>query len=82
MMTLPPVLRSCVAIPASVLTFAGLIERAGLLLAVIATVVVASFGEAQPRMGRTLVVSVCLAVAVWLLFVVFLDQPFSLIRGF
>lgn len=80
-MTPPPALRSCLAIAASVLAFACLIERAGLLPAVIATVVVASFGEAQPRMRRTLVVSACLAAAVWLLFVVFLGQPFSPIRG-
>jgi hypothetical protein len=65
-----------------VLTFALLIERAGLLPAVIATVVVASLGEAQRQLRRTLILSVCLAVAVWLLFVGLLDQPVSAVKGF
>lgn len=81
-MMLPPALRSCLAVVGSVLTFALLIERAGLLPAVIATVVVVSFGEAQRQMRRTLILSVCLAAAVWLLFVVLLDQPLSAVKGF
>ena len=81
-MTLPAALRSCLAIAGSVLTFALLIERAGLLPAVITTVVVASLGEAQRQMRRTLILSVCLAAAVWLLFVRLLDQPVSAVKGF
>jgi hypothetical protein len=79
---LPLALRSCLAIAGSVLSFALLIERAGLIPAVVAATVVASFGEAQRRRQRTLILSVCLAAAVWLLFVGLLDQPFSAIRGF
>jgi phosphate/sulfate permease len=63
------------------LTFALLIERAGLLPAVIATVMVASLGEAQRQMRRTLILSVCLAAAVWLLFVGLLGQPVSAVKG-
>lgn len=81
-MTRPPALRSCLAIAGSVLTFALLIEHAGLLPAVIATVLVASLGDVQRRLRRTLILSVCLAAAVWLLFVGFLDQPFAAIRAF
>ncbi len=81
-MSVPQGLRSCLAIAGSVLTFALLIERAGLLPAVIAAVVVASLGDVQRRTRRTLILSVCLAAAVWLVFVVLLDQPFSAIRGF
>jgi hypothetical protein len=81
-MMLPLALRSCLAVAGSVLTFALLIERAGLLPAIVATVVVGSLGEAQRRIRRTLILSVCLAAAAWLLFVGFLDQPFSAIRGF
>jgi len=81
-MTVPPRLRSCLAIAGSVLTFASLVERAGLLPAVVATVIVASLGDVQRRTRRTLILSVCLAAAVWLVFVVLLDQPFQAIRGF
>ena len=81
-MTVPPRLRSCLAAAGSVLTFASLVERAGLLPAVVATVIVASLGDVQRRTRRTLILSVCLAAAVWLVFVVLLDQPFSAIRGF
>jgi hypothetical protein len=75
-------LRPCFAIAGSVLAFALLIERAGLLPAVVAAVIIASLGEAQRQMRKTLILSVCLAAAVWLVFVVFLGQPFSPIRGF
>ena len=81
-MTVPQGLRSCLAIAGSVLAFAWLIEPAGLLPAVMATVVVASLGDVERRTRRTLILSVCLAAAVWLVFVVLLDQPFSAIRGF
>ena len=81
-MTVPHGVRSCLAIAGSVLTFALLIERAGLLPAVIGTVVVASLGDVQRRTRRTLILSVGLAAAVWLVFVVFLDQPFPAIRVF
>ena len=81
-MSVPHGLRSCLAIAGSILTFALLVESAGLLLAVLATVVVASLGDVQRRTRRTLILSMCLAAAVWLVFVVLLDQPFSAIRGF
>ena len=74
--------RSCLAIAGGVLAFALLIERTGLLPAVVAAVFIASLGDARRRMRTTLILSVCLAAAVWLVFVVFLGQPFSPIRGF
>jgi branched-subunit amino acid transport protein AzlD len=70
------------AIAGSVVTFSLLIDRAGLIPAVMATVVVASLAGGQQRLRRTLILSVCLATAVWLLFVGLLDQPFSAIRSF
>jgi putative tricarboxylic transport membrane protein len=80
--TLPPAVRACAAVAGSVVTFAWLVERAGLLPAVVATVLVASMGAAQRRFRRALTLAVCLAAGLWLLFVVFLEQPFSAIRGF
>ncbi len=80
-MTLPPVVRACVAVAGSVVAFAWLIERAGLLPAVVATVFIASIGAAGAALRRTMTLAVCLAAAVWLLFVIFLDQPFAAVRG-
>jgi hypothetical protein len=75
-------LRPCLAVTGSVLMFALLIENAGLIPAVIVTVVIASLGSPQVRLRNALILSVCLAAAMSLLFVRFLDQPFTLLRGF
>jgi hypothetical protein len=74
--------RPCLAIVGSVLAFALLIEKAGLIPAVIATVLVSSLGSRQVRIREALILSLFLAVAMALLFVGFLDQPFTLIAGF
>ncbi len=81
-MTLPPAVRPSLAVAGSIATFALLIEHAGLVPAVTATVIVASLGENERRIRRTLTLSVCLAAAAWLLFVGLLDQPFTAVRGF
>jgi hypothetical protein len=77
-----PGLRPCLAITASVLMFALLIERAGLIPAVTVTVLIASMGSTAMAIRNALILSVCLAAAMSLLFVGFLDQPFTLLRGF
>ena len=74
-------LRAPSSITASVLVFALLIESAGLVLAVIATVVIASLGSANVRMRETLMLAAALAAGMSLLFVGLLDQPFTLFPG-
>ena len=75
-------LRACLAVTGSVGLFALLIERAGLVPAVIASVVAASLGTAGMRLRDALLLSVCLATVVALLFVGLLGQPLALIAGF
>jgi hypothetical protein len=74
--------RACLAVSGSVLIFALLIERAGLLPAVIATVLVAALGSRASRPRETLILAVCLAAAIALLFVGLLGQPITLLVGF
>jgi hypothetical protein len=74
-------MRACVAVSGSVLIFALLIERAGLLPAVIATVFVATLATRDSRPRETLIFSVCLAAVVALIFVVLLGQPIRLLVG-
>jgi hypothetical protein len=62
--------------------FALLIERAGLIPAVMMTVLVASLGSATLRIRDALLLSMCMAVAMAILFVGLLDQPFILVAGF
>jgi hypothetical protein len=81
-MTAPAGLRPCVAITGSVLMFALLIEKAGLIPAVTVTVVIASLGSPDVRIRDALMFAVCLAAAMSLLFVSLLDQPFTLLAGF
>jgi putative tricarboxylic transport membrane protein len=73
--------RPWLAIVGSVLSFALLIETAGLIPAVIVTVLVASRGSRAIAMREALFFGVCLAAAMSILFVLVLDQPFMLIRG-
>ncbi len=75
-------LRPCLAITTSVLVFALLIERAGLIPAVSATVLIAALGSPRARVRDVVILCVCLAAAMSLLFVVLLDQPFRLLRPF
>ncbi len=75
-------IRPCLAIVGSVLTFALLIERAGLIPAVMATVVIASLGSTTFRVRQAVVLALWLAAAMSILFVGFLGQPLALIAGF
>jgi hypothetical protein len=61
------------------LAFALLIERAGFLAAVMLTVLVASFASRELSMGRVLVLAVAVAAVMSMVFVGFLNQPFTLI---
>lgn len=72
-------LRPLLAVLSSVLAFALLIERAGLVLAVVVSVLVACRGSRETTVREALLLSVCLAGAVALLFVGMLGQPFRLI---
>ena len=81
-MTKHPGLRPGLAVIGSVLTFAMLIERAGLIPAVMLTVLIASSGSRDLRVRDALVLAVCVAATMSLLFVGFLDQPFTLVAGF
>jgi hypothetical protein len=74
--------RPCLAIAGSVLTFALLIEHAGLIPAVVGAVVIASRGSTTIPVRKAVLLSLWLAAAMSLLFVGFLDQAFPLVAGF
>jgi putative tricarboxylic transport membrane protein len=71
--------RACLAVIGSVVCFALLIETAGLIPAVIVTVVVASRGSRDTHVREAVLFGVCLAVAMSVLFVVLLNQPLAII---
>ena len=73
-------LRAWLAVIGSVVCFALLIETAGLIPAVIVTVLVASRGSRDTSMRDAIVFGVCLAVAMSVLFVVLLNQPIPIVR--
>ena len=73
-------LRPLVAVIASVVSFALLVETAGLVPAVIASVLVASRGSREFKPRDALVFGVCFAAAIAIVFVVLLRQPFALVR--
>ena len=64
----------------SVVCFALLIETAGLIPAVIVTVLVASRGSPDTQAREAVLFGVCLAVAMSVLFVVLLNQPLAIVR--
>jgi len=74
---LPPWL----AVIGSVVCFALLIETAGLIPAVIVTVLVASRGSRDTPVREALLFGVCLALAVAVLFVIALNQPLAILRA-
>lgn len=81
-MTAAPAGRPAAAILGSVVVFALLVERAGFVPAVMATVLVAA-AASQRSTARGALLSACaLAAAMALLFVGLLDQPFLLVAGF
>jgi len=75
-------MRPCLAIAASVVAFALLIERAGYLAAVIAAVFVASLGSRESNVRQALMLAIVVAAAMAVLFVGLLDQPLRLIATF
>jgi hypothetical protein len=75
-------LRPCLAIAGSVLAFALLIERAGFLAALMSTVLVASLGSRELSVRQALLLAAAVAAVMAVLFVGFLDQPFTLVAGF
>lgn len=80
-MTVESALRPCAAIAGSVFAFAVLIERAGFLAAVIATVLIAALAARALRARDALILAVVVAAAMAALFIGVLDQPFVLIAG-
>lgn len=72
-------IRPLLAVVGAVLSFAVLIDTAGLIPAVIVTVVVASRGSRETALREALLFGVCLAVGMSVLFVVVLGQPFPLV---
>ena len=73
-------LRAFLAVISSVVCFALLIETAGLIPAVIATVLVSSRGSPHTPVREAVLFAVCLAVAMSVLFVVLLNQPLAIFR--
>jgi hypothetical protein len=73
--------RACLAVSGSVLIFAFLVERAGLLPAVVVTVFVAALGSRPMRPWETLILAVSLAAAVALVFVSLLGQSIDVLAG-
>ena len=73
-------LRALLAVISSVVCFALLIETAGLIPAVIGTVLVASRGSRDTQAREVLLFGICLAVAVSVLFVMLLNQPLAILR--
>ncbi len=76
-----PWVRACLAVSGSVLIYASLIERAGLLPAVVATVFVAALGSRPVRPSETLILAISVAAAVALVFVSLLGQSIDLLVG-
>jgi hypothetical protein len=74
--------RPLLAIAGSVLAFALLIERAGYLAAVTATVLIASLASRELTLRRALMLAVGVATAMAVLFVGLLDQPLPLLPAF
>jgi hypothetical protein len=74
--------RPCLAIAASVLAFALLIERVGYLAAVMSSVFVASLGSRELNVRQALMLAVVIAAAMAVLFVGLLDQPLHLVSAF
>ncbi len=80
--TMTPAVRSCLAIAGSVLAFAILIERAGFLPAIVATVMTSSLGAGTLTLRHALLLAASVATALAVLFIGFLNQPFTLVAGF
>ena len=76
-----PATRSSAAVIGSVLAFAFLIEAGGLIPAAAVASFVASTGSRAINLRDALVLAVAVAVAMALLFVGLLNQPFAILAG-
>jgi len=74
--------RPLIALTLSLLVFAGLLERAGLVIAILAAVAVSSFAAPRPRIVPVLVLAVVLAAACAALFKYLLGLPIVLMPWF
>ena len=72
-------LRAWLAIIASVVCFALLIETAGLFPAVLVTILVASRGSPDTTVREAVLLGICLAAVISVLFVVLLNQPIAIV---
>jgi hypothetical protein len=73
--------RPLVAVMASILAFALVMPRMGLLPAVFAAVVVASFGDPRSRLWQTVLLAAGLAAAAWTIFIYGLGLPMIVYRA-
>lgn len=73
-------LRAWLAVIGSVVCFALSIEAAGLIPAVMVTVLVASRGARETHLREAMLFGICLAVAMSVLFVMLLNQPLAVVR--
>ena len=74
-------LRPFLLVTGSVIAFAAVIGRGGLLPAIFASVVISALGSRDARLGQSVALGVCVAGIVALLFVGLLGQPMKLIAG-
>jgi hypothetical protein len=73
--------RPLVAVMASILAFALVMPRMGLLPAVFAAVVVASYGDPRSRLWQTVLLALGLAGAAWTVFIYGLGLPMIVYRA-
>lgn len=73
--------RSGVLVPVSMVVFALLLERAGLAPACVALVCLASLAAPRFSVGRMIGLAIGTPVLAWLIFVVGLGLPFTVIEG-
>jgi hypothetical protein len=73
--------RPLVAVAAGMAAFALLVERLGMVPAIIAAVFLAALGDRESRPLGTIVLAVFLCIGVWLVFAVGLGLPIRAFRG-
>ena len=81
-MTRHPAMRPWIAVIGSVVSFALLVESAGLIPAVVVSVVVGSRGSPLTNIREAIAFGIGMAVAMSILFVGLLGQPMALVARF
>ncbi|WP_441866896.1 tripartite tricarboxylate transporter TctB family protein [Phaeovulum sp. W22_SRMD_FR3] len=76
-----PALRPLLFIGAAFVVFSLLIDRAGLIAAIIACGTISALANPKTRLTEALLLSAGLALGIWLLFVQLLDMPITVIAG-